>query len=730
MANVGLLAILAWGVSVFGRQVFGGGDRLALPGKVAIGLSFGATAVLLMHLPVDLAPGIAGDGHGAPVLLSGLLGGPIAALAATAVAMTGRFTIGGIGMDAGLAWIGVVGLVGAIAGPHHRGLPGARRLMVLAILAILATMPTVLLLPPHAVLSALTVSWPVQAGATLIGVGVLGILLRHERNRRRAEIMLENSRRKADRRTMAKSRFLATLSHEIRTPLNAMLGTVQLARRMMDGTGPAQQPGRGCDAAVRRHLATAEQSGLLLLSTINQVLDMTQIEAGRLNLTHDRFDLHDLIDGLRMLFTNQAHNKNLSFQVDDAAVAVRHLAGDATRIRQILQNLIGNAIKFTDIGGVAVEISCTADGDGRARLIVVVRDTGPGIAPADQVQIFEEYAQAGTATDRFAGTGLGLSIARGMARRMGGTLGLTSTVGSGSTFRLDLPLDRIEAPSAPMQPAEADAPVRPVAGTGTGGDPVAAAPGRPLRILGAEDNDLNRMVLQQMLLELGHVPTVVDTGQAAVDAIARAPDGFDLVLMDIQMPVLDGLSAIRRIRTLVPDPVALPVIALTANAFSDQHADYISAGMQDVVTKPLRLDQLETVLARYCPSGGVPGDTAGISAGRGVPTPVIDPATIGLLRDRMPGFRLDDLLLSLEEECDRMVDALRHAGSDTAETGRLCHELRGVLSNVGLTAAAEAVRVLEETGHAAGDAPELTDRIDHEIRDALAAIGQPRAVAG
>jgi signal transduction histidine kinase/AmiR/NasT family two-component response regulator len=364
----------------------------------------------------------------------------------------------------------------------------------------------------------------------------------------------------AEAANAAKSAFLATMSHEIRTPLNGVLGMAQAmaAESLSD--------------SQRERLAVIQGSGEALLAILNDVLDLSKIEAGRLELVPTEFDLSALVHGASSAFAAIAEGKGLAFEVELDAARGRY-RGDPVRLRQILHNLISNALKFTDRGEVRVCAERRSD-----MLEIRVSDTGMGITEANLSRLFQKFVQLdSSATRRVGGSGLGLAICQELAALMHGEITVTSEAGRGSCFTARLPLPRL-ADEAPQR--------------ASGPDLDASRNPATLKVLAAEDNAVNQLVLRTLLAQIGIQPTVVEDGQAAISAWAA--EDWDVILMDIQMPVMDGMSAAMAIRRLeqAGDRPRTPIIALTANAMAHQVADYLGAGMDGHVAKPIVAAQL------------------------------------------------------------------------------------------------------------------------------------------
>jgi signal transduction histidine kinase/ActR/RegA family two-component response regulator len=396
------------------------------------------------------------------------------------------------------------------------------------------------------------------------------------------------SRKKAEERAeaanRAKSQFLASMSHEIRTPLNAILGMAGVAIRAMD------------PARISRCMKIIQDSGNALLSLVNDILDFSKIEAGRLDLESIAFDLRETLHGLADMFDRQVAEKNLALTitVDSSVPAI--VQGDPLRLRQIMVNLINNAVKFTEKGGIEAGVRCEQNHDKKTVLRFSVRDTGTGINHEQIRRLFSEYSQADSSTSRlYGGTGLGLAISRQLVTLMGGEISAESEPGQGSvfTFTIPLALPLWQQPSASAVPAGSGE-----SHPGRGGaltDVVLTGK----KVLVVEDNPWNQEVTSELLTNRGIVVDIADNGQAALEKVGET--SYDAVLMDVAMPVLDGLAATRAIRRMLgPD---LPIIALTANAMIGDREQCLAAGMNDYLSKPVDPAILLRTLERWLSAG-------------------------------------------------------------------------------------------------------------------------------
>jgi signal transduction histidine kinase/FixJ family two-component response regulator len=389
---------------------------------------------------------------------------------------------------------------------------------------------------------------------------LLGKLGEREEDLKAAMRDLESARDAANAANVLKTQFLANMSHEIRTPLNGVLAMAEVMS--MGELGDVQ----------RERLGIIRQSGSLLLAVLNDVLDLSKIEAGKLSLVKEDFDIAATLTPTADTFQVLAQGKGLEFGFTISDEAKGWWRGDADRLRQIVGNLLSNAVKFTPHGSVQGAVEVSPQGD---TLRLVVRDSGVGIAAEKLPALFEKFTQAdNSATRRFGGTGLGLAICRELTQMMGGSIDVESREGHGSTFTVELPLTRGEAAGAIA-----------VDTAHSNGD-------RNIRLLAAEDNPTNQQVLAAVMESLGIDIDIVADGRQAIDAWKVG--GYDLVLMDIQMPVMDGIEASRQIRAIevAEQRKRTPIVALTANALTHQVEEYMAAGMDGHVAKPIEIAKL------------------------------------------------------------------------------------------------------------------------------------------
>ena len=391
-----------------------------------------------------------------------------------------------------------------------------------------------------------------------------------------AQQQIEEARQQADSANAAKSEFLASISHEIRTPLNGILGMVRVMLRRAQSTETKSQ------------LAIVEHSANTLLELLSEVLDLSQIEMRRIEIFQEPLCADRLVREIGDLWTPKAGEKGLRLDVDVVGDFAEARLGDIKRLRQVLSNLLSNAIKFTDKGTIGLRLGLHADAEGADLLEFTVSDTGAGISAADQRVIFDKFTQAdGAARRRTDGAGLGLAICKQLVELMGGRIAVDSVEGRGTSFTFTVPC-----------PVTAEQPVLRGLTSETGSEPSSAD---QLRILVAEDNLINQQVITAMLDQPGFRVDLVDNGKDAVERVGR--EDYDVVLMDIRMPEMDGVEATRKIRAMGGTRAAVPIIALTANTVDRGHAEYDEAGLSGCVTKPIEWQALLDAISRHASAG-------------------------------------------------------------------------------------------------------------------------------
>ena len=523
----------------------------------------------------------------------------------------------------------------------------------------------------------------------VLGVVVLRQLRALIKRRRSLEAIAESlsaARLEAESANRAKSAFLANMSHEIRTPFHGMLGMMSL---LQDARLTPQQAG---------FLETAKESAQHLLSILNDILDISQLETGKLQVTPEPVDLLQLITEVGALMRVQAQAKGLTMRVAVAPDVPRWVRADGTRVKQILFNLLSNAVKFSTSGGVELAAGVAASGG----LEFTVSDTGIGMDEATLARLFQRFMRADESTSRrHGGTGLGLEISRDLARLMGGDITVRSKPGAGSSFTVSLPLPAAE----PAQAAPLPAPVA----LSDAVQRTQRESARRLRVLVAEDHPVNRAYLEAVLDKLGHDAVFSEDGDGAVRAMQAQL--FDVVLMDLHMPGMDGFAAARAIRAMPGARGRVPIVALTADAFREARDRAREAGMNGFLTKPAHLPQLRDVLARY--GGGTAVESAAASSGS--TSGRLDHATIEDVQHALSAGQYTMLLQRFFEDGVTADHTPADAATQGAALRAHAHSLKGAALSLGLRSVAELAEQIQRCP---------TDTPAAELGKLRAALGQ------
>ncbi len=503
---------------------------------------------------------------------------------------------------------------------------------------------------------------------------------------------LDRAKKQAEEANKAKDRFLANVSHEMRTPLNGVIAMADILRET------------SLNESQREITETLSNSAQLLLAQIEDVLDMAKIEAGRVQLENAPFDLGRLLTATVKVMLPQARYKGLAVVTDIAPTASRWFVGDQHHLRQVVLNLLANAIKFTQRGEISLRARVVDSVNGVARVRIEVQDTGIGIALEKQAKIFEPFSQADDSVTRvYGGTGLGTTIALQLVRLMGGEMGLTSEAGVGSTFWFELPLQHSEAKGIDYV-AELAGTVKATTAAHSIGAGASVHKLRGARVLVAEDNPTNQRVTQLILESAAHVATIVNNGEAALDALERG--GFDIALFDLSMPVVSGLEALKLYRFSTSKPI--PVLILSANVTTECIAECQRAGAAEFIPKPLRASYLLDAVERHLAGDFAVNIVAPAPRSDERPpltvvdTPLLDVSALQDLSQLSsdPTF-IDRLIEGFETDCQRLVRQVANGLAQRKYQGvkDAAHALKGGAGSVGATQLTQFAVRLEKATH-------------------------------
>lgn len=669
--NVGLLALAALLYMATPRREDGVNPLVR---SLILGVSLGLASAVVMLIPIEFAPGAIYDTRAGPLLLSGILGGPVTAAVAVIPPTLLRLSIGGIGMVAGIVSMLVAAACSVVAWyilrhtQIKRSLPA---LLVYATVSTLIALPSVFLVPEDDLAWKLLLSFsPILILCNVIGATILGLLVSIEFRRRAMVTDLKTNETAAQHALAVRERFIAMMSHEVRTPLNAILGYAQLLRDDM-------LTGKQADRVNR--LSEAAKS---LLRLIDGILQYSQLQNGTVAVESEPVPLLPIIDEAIAATRADAERKGLELRLSDASVPNVSVVLDPTLLRLILLSLLDNAVKFTERGHIVVAAKLV-EAEGGTSVRLTVSDTGIGISEEHIQTIFDPFERLGRSSE--PGTGLGMAIVRTAVDALGGTVDVVSAQSAGTTVTIDIPT-RVHGPA----PNDA----------GPIPEDATFAPARDdIRILVVDDVPINAEIAGAFVEQVGCTVATASNGAEAVNAVRAGR--FDAVLMDLEMPVMDGLEATRTLRAAsTPEPArSVPIIALTAYASRSDMQACLDAGMNGYLTKPVDKNALFAALARQnvLKAGA---EDAQVAASNGAE--VFSEDRFGQLKALIPTATLNKVMVEASDQIETLGAQVGSATVELADKRQALHKLVSIAGNLGLLELSSLSRTHQESLRAGG----------------------------
>jgi signal transduction histidine kinase/CheY-like chemotaxis protein len=693
--NIGLLALAALVYSAT-PGIDDGGNPLSR--SLILGAALGGASALVMLISIEFAPGVIFDTRASPVLLSGILGGPVTALVASIPPILLRAWIGGIGAPTGVIAMVLYALFSVAAWAVMQRRPIKHSFPLLLAYAAVSSalcLPTILLIPDKDLAwTILTTVGPILLLANVAGVGILGLLIAVETRRRSMVASLKESETAAREALAVRNRFIAMMSHEVRTPLNAILGYAQLLREASLGRAESDR--------VERMSVAAKT----LLRLVDDILHLSQHQGKPEQAVIGKWSLPKTVDDAMAEFRAEAGQKGIDLRIDPSGIPNLVIETDGPRLQRCLVNILSNAVKFTERGQILVT-AAIGRGDGGDVLRIAVKDSGIGMTADQLPQIFEPFERLGTTA--VAGSGLGMAIVRSGAEAMGGSVSITSESGVGTTVTLEVPTT-VHGPAT-------DGPVP--------GTVIAYTPAREdLTVLVVDDIEINTDIARALLEQIGFKTAAAANGVEAVQAVRAG--SFDAVLMDIEMPEMDGLEATRTLRG--PDTEeptrSVPIVALTAYVSRDDMSACLEAGMNGYLAKPVDKEALYGALARIglLRADAVPASASDIparpAAAAGPGEPPFSPERFAALAKLIPTATLTAVLHQARTEIAALGAQVASTTAEQEDKRQALHKLVSIAGNIGLLRLSALSRRHQETIRRDGTL------VDSDIQEIVAAVSE------